>query len=78
MKKEDINFLFLWYLQDAFTGDVIQPAEIARVNMCPEVEPHYNYTIEGNDVSELDNAEDGEDEESYGEMGTVDHTDEYD
>ena len=46
--------------------------------MCREVDSHYNYAIEGNAVLELDNAKDGGYEENYGEMGIVDHTDEYD
>ena len=46
--------------------------------MCREVDPHYNYAIEGNAVLQLDNVEDGEDDENYGETGTVDHTNNYD
>ena len=33
VKKDDINFLFLRY-----AGDIIQPAEMAVVNMCREVD----------------------------------------
>ena len=31
VKKDDINFLFLRYVENAFSGDIIQPAEMALV-----------------------------------------------
>ena len=77
VKKDDINFLFLRYVENAFLGDIIQPAEMALINMCREVDSHFTYTVESNTVSVEDNDVDGEDDEAYEELGSIDHTDEY-
>ena len=81
VKKDDIMFLFVRHVESAFSGDVVQPAEIALVGMCREVDSHYAYVIksntilrEGDDVHDIDI----EENENYEELGSVDHTDEYD
>ena len=58
----------------------MQPAEIALVGECREVDPHYTYVIksnsisrEGGDVHDID----VEENENYEELGSVDHTEEY-
>ena len=41
VKKDDIMFLFVRHVDSAFSGDVVQPAEIALVGVCRAVDPHY-------------------------------------
>ena len=44
VKKEDIHFLFVHHQEGAIVGDVAEPAELALVNTCRKVDPHYTYT----------------------------------
>ena len=42
------------------------------------MDSHFLYTLKTNAVSMEDNDVDGDDDEDYGEMGSVDHIDKYD
>ena len=44
VKKEDIHFLFIRHQDDAIVGDVVEPADLALVDTCRQVDPHYTYT----------------------------------
>ena len=44
VKKEDIHFLFVHQQEDDVVGDLVEPVELALVNTCQQVEPHYTYT----------------------------------
>ena len=69
VQKDNINFLFLQCIQNIFLGDIIQPAEIALVNMCRKVDSYFSYIVESNTISMGDNDVDSEDDEDYGEIG---------
>ena len=51
---------------------------MAVVNICREVDSHFSYTLKTNAVLTEDNDVDGEDDENYEEMGSIDHKEEYD
>lgn len=44
VKKEDIHFLFVHYREGTIDGDAVEPAELALVSTCRQVDPHYTYT----------------------------------
>ena len=66
VKSDDIKFLFVRYVDDAFSGDVVDPAEKAAVEAYREVDKHYKYTLKDDDaVIEL--VDDGGDDGGDGE-----------
>ena len=43
MRKEDIHFLFVHHQEGAIVGESVEQAELALVNTCRQVDPHYTY-----------------------------------
>ena len=72
VKKEDIHFLFVHHKEGAIVGDSVEPAELALVNTCRQVDPHYTYTNStAMDMEEEEEVEHSSDHDI--EMGYVDY-----
>ena len=61
VQKNNIQFLFVRYVESAFGGEAIEPAENALVNTSRQVDQHYTYTIDNDVVPVHDDEMDDED-----------------
>jgi hypothetical protein len=85
VKKTDIYFLFVRYVEEAWGGDVIVPAVNAAFNTSRDVDPHFKYTVQDDAaIEEEDDASVNGDidgtaavtiEDNEGDMGDVDEDD---
>jgi len=85
VKKTDIYFLFVRYVEEAWGGDVIVPAVNAAFNTSRDVDPHFKYTVQDDaTIEEEDDASVNRDidgtaavtiEDNEGDMGDVDEDD---
>ena len=80
VKKEDLRFLFIRYVEEAWGDDVIEPAVDAAFNTSRYVDPHFKYTLETNeeDIELDDDASENKDDASEEDEEDSDEEDEED
>jgi len=68
MKKVDIYFLCVRYVEEAWGGDVIEPAVNAAFNTSRAVDPHFQYTLKDDD-GDIENEDDDSVNSEIGSTG---------